>query len=839
MIFTLLSAALVAYIPGALIYRLPIGARAARAALPAEERGFWAVILSVALSSMFALGMGALGTYSYRTLVGANALVSVGILVTCHRHLLWRGAAARVTPTAVIPLLIIALGWWLYVPGSEYVMGGKDPGTYMNEGIQIAQRGSLVTHDPVVQGVPAAFRDLFFPSYHVPSYYSTRFMGFFLMDPSAGTVQGQFPHLYPVWIAIGYGIDGLSGTRVVQSAWAILGLLAVYFVGVRLFGRPAAVAATLLLAVNVIQVWYGRYPNAEVVMQALLFAAILAWSRADADGQTFFAPIAAMLLCLLLFLRFDTVLAFGGVAVAIALGLPHGRRPHWTFLLTLVLGSLLAGWYLFVQMRPYTDYPLIFARSLDWWQWLVLALGATLLAALAVGATRWPALRRADAWLPSVVSLVAIAFVVYAYFFRGVGGRTAWHDAMALRTFAWYIMPAGVGAALIGYVLATRTLLRRDPFFLATLTIFAGFFFYKIKIVPEHFWMTRRFLPVILPGALLLIGYAAFGGLSLQRLSPDGGRTPDGRALARTAIGIVLVALLAWQYWAMVRPLRGHIEYEGLIPRLEGIARRFGERDLILVESRAASDMHVLALPLAYIYAKPVLVLSTRRPDPELFKAFLAWARTQYDAVYFMGGGGTDLLSRTVAIQPVTSDRFQIPEWESPVNALPRGLRHKEFDYTLYRFTDAAADTAGAAAGPGLDVGVNDDLNVVRFHAKERDQHGTTFRWTRDVSYVSLLGVTPETREIALVLNDGHRPKALPQARVQVSLDDRLLGEIVVQPDFHRYTLAIPPEVAKAASASDAPARLKLVTNVWTPRAAIGTPDDRDLGVMVDRIEIR
>ena len=42
-----LSILLIAYVPGALTLRLPVGRRALRAALPAEERLFWSVAISV------------------------------------------------------------------------------------------------------------------------------------------------------------------------------------------------------------------------------------------------------------------------------------------------------------------------------------------------------------------------------------------------------------------------------------------------------------------------------------------------------------------------------------------------------------------------------------------------------------------------------------------------------------------------------------------------------------------------------------------------------------------------------------------------------------------------
>ena len=141
---------------------------------------------------------------------------------------------------------------FFFVPPSEYVIGERDPGVYINEGIQIAQHGSLVIDDPAVRTVPTAYRRLFFPPRPDPrfdqGYDSLRFMGFFILDPAAGVVVGQFPHLYPIWVAIAYDTYGLTGARYVLGLWAVFSVLAVYFVGAALLGRPAAFAG-------------GRAPN--------------------------------------------------------------------------------------------------------------------------------------------------------------------------------------------------------------------------------------------------------------------------------------------------------------------------------------------------------------------------------------------------------------------------------------------------------------------------------------------------------------------------------------------------------------------------------------------------
>ena len=47
-----LSFLTVGWLPGAVLFRLPIADRDRRAALPAEERVYWAVVLSIATSAI-------------------------------------------------------------------------------------------------------------------------------------------------------------------------------------------------------------------------------------------------------------------------------------------------------------------------------------------------------------------------------------------------------------------------------------------------------------------------------------------------------------------------------------------------------------------------------------------------------------------------------------------------------------------------------------------------------------------------------------------------------------------------------------------------------------------
>ncbi|HWK08544.1 MAG TPA: hypothetical protein VNR64_00740 [Vicinamibacterales bacterium] len=727
----------------------------------------------------------------------------------------------------MLPLGLLLLGLWRFFPPAEYLMGGKDPGVYMNEGIQIAQHGRLVIVDPLVSSVPDFARDLFFPWYHQDDYYSLRFMGFFVQSPDAGTVVGQFPHLYPASIAIGYGLHGLTGARWATGAWALLGLLAVYFAGARWIGRVPAAAAAALLALNVVQVWFARYPNSEIAMQGLLFAALLANARAHVDEDPFFAPVAGALLGLLLFLRLDSALGIAGVLAALTLGLAAGQRPRWTFWPPLAIGTLLAAWYYAGPMRAYAALPLGLLRQISWDRYAA----AAILCAAIVWVCVW-AMRREQVsrfvvrWTPAVLNVIVIALAVYALGMRHPGGRLASHDAYALRTFAqFYFTVPAVIAALLGYLLIARGRFWQDAATLLTVTLFAVVFFYKIRIVPDHFWMARRFVAVVLPGGLLLVSAAALMGVRGRWLSTR---------LIRGPIGIVFLVILGYDYARAARPILHHVEYAGIVQRLEQLASLVHPDDLLIVESRNASDAHVLALPLAYIYDRHVLVLASPVPDKATFAAFLNRSAPKYQRVLFLGGGGTDLLSSRWTVHPIASERFQVPEYDSPRDAYPRFVRQKEFDYSIYEFGPPGGDDAPFT----LDVGVNDDLNVLRFNAKEATE-GRTIRWTRARSYISITRLHPSDRRITLWMSNGGRPPAAPAARVTAILGDVVLGSVEVQHGFQPYSFEIPPPLASADATAGEPVRLTLETVTWNPHKVLGTPDDRDLGVMVDRVAVQ
>ena len=111
--------------------------------------------LEPAASLAIVLGLAVVHRYSFQRLLYADVLLVGRCAAAARGRLRFGPAAKRITWTALIPASLVLLALWRFFPPSEYIIGGKDPGTYVNEGIQIAQRGAIVVRDPVVAAVPA------------------------------------------------------------------------------------------------------------------------------------------------------------------------------------------------------------------------------------------------------------------------------------------------------------------------------------------------------------------------------------------------------------------------------------------------------------------------------------------------------------------------------------------------------------------------------------------------------------------------------------------------------------------------------------------------------------
>ena len=138
-----------------------------------------------------------------------------------------------------------------------------------------------------------------------------------------------------------------------------------------------------------------------------------------------------------------------------------------------------------------------------------------------------------------------------------------------------------------------------------------------------------------------------------------------------------------------------------------------------------------------------------------------------------------------------------------------------------------------------VDVGVADELAVAGFHTRERNVE-LRFRWTTGRSSIRLRLPADRPSALTLWMGNGGRPAGVSPARVAVFAGNRPAGSVVVaSSDIRAYELPLPPEAVDEAAGGDGFLVIRLETPTWNPHDALGTTDDRNLGVMVTRVELR
>ncbi len=819
---------------------LALLARRDQESLELDEALYLMVSVSVATAAWLGLVLAEAGHFSLTTAGGLLAAACGTAALVGRRRLGWPLRWPDKWTHVLPAVLVLILAFWLQARPSEYIVGGRDPGAYVGAMGVIARTGGLVYTDPAVLSVPREDVWLFFRHPEKPPFSWARFMGFNLESPESGRVYPQFFHLFPAFGAYLFQAMGLKGALATPPVFGILGTLGVFFTLRRLFGSAPALLGSALLAVNVIQVWFARYPVSEMVSQFLVFLGLLAFVHWEERGSAAFAGLAGGALGLSLLVRIDSALILIPLALFILVRRGRGVLPWRHVVPLLVPFGLLAlhagihalfwarSYLLDIVTRPYWRLP-----AHVWLGIVVLGLGA-LLGAHRLGPmlSRWTSAFRAQLRTALVVGVSTLA--LYAYFVRPLlsawaGGdgnpegsalsqpallqalgfhRLAAHDAQAFYRLGWVVGPVGLALGVLGLGLVIRQWRPRYLFPLLTALVFAAFYFYKIRVFNDYPFAFRRYVPVVLP---FLLGLAA---LSLTRLAEGGKRR---RALA----AVMAVGLMA-HFASQTKLIYSHVDWRGAVGFVKDLARRFGPEDAVIFEQR--QSIHLLSLPLWAAHGVNILELARFNPDPDQLRHLVEAWRQEYRNIYFVHTYRTDLCGLFLQrVEPPLS--FATTEWYA-YNRRPGAPEFRSLHFTVSRVVPP--EELRVPSLPEIDIGGSDEFQVSGFFEKEGSQE-RTYRWTGGCASVYVPGARAGAT-VTIVAGAERRPAASP-ATVEVSLSGVGLGGFVAESSWEDHTLTLPSPLPPG------PQVLRFDVPVWRPINVLsGSKDTRDLGIMVDRI---
>jgi hypothetical protein len=564
----------------------------------------------------------------------------------------------------------------LFFPGFAYGVG-KDPGAYVSHAIAMARVGSSGFEDPVLDRVPRVEVQREDPV--------GRFPAIWIKDRDPGRVVLQFYHLWPALLASAFQAGGYTGLVNLTPVCGLLAVLMVTLAARRAFGLLAGGLAGLLLATNMLEVWHARYPSSEVFTQLLIGGALLGGIIALQTGWRGASGLAGLFLGLAYLARPDSLLL---ILLAVAAGcalILAGRfdaRAGW-FTAGLAVTLPYGFFQAYVLARRYTvannvpDFPVIMAA-------IVGALTVALLVrwiapGLGQGWVRLLERRRGQLWLGgAIVGVAALLLLlgflrpwlfdpVYALF---NGQRTRTYDEASLIRLSWFFTLPGFGLALVGLALVALRRWRAEAWVLVLPTLcLLPLYAYRAEVASRLMWWTRRFVPIILPGMVVLIAVALGAGLALAVL-PGRLRWPV-RIAAVGATAFLLVVSVGQSL-----PLRHHQEHGGSFETVQRIARAADGHQGVFLWQQAGGlyDPAYEFGGAVWLQQGEVSALLPEQPDPAYVRSFVRGFPGQ--PVFLVAKGEDPPRGYAgIGLRPADQFTYRMPVWRETYVTRPSSAR--------------------------------------------------------------------------------------------------------------------------------------------------------------------
>jgi hypothetical protein len=424
---------------------------------------------------------------------------------------------------AVVGVIAVAIAFGVdqMIYHSQFIMVMRDPGSYIQYGDWIARHHSL----PVPQDGQA-----FGGTSHALIFQS------FGNYQVGGAVVLQFMAGLPMVIASAFWVGGVSAATAVAPILGACGVLAFGGLAARLVGPRWAPLAALVLALCLPEQFTSRSDYSEPLTQILVLGGLclIIDSLTSEEVQArVLAALGGLALGLTVLVRIDgaadilPVIPYCGLLLI-------GRRPQALPLLGgLVAGALYGCVDGLVLSRPYLDsiktalVPLVLITSV--------VIIATLIAVALLWNKAVPTVR--GSLLPNTAAAltvaVAVGFAVRPYVqtvrlksSQGFENTMASYQRanhlpvdptriyyeLSMHWVFWYIGIPAVVLATLGAALLTRRCLRgQAPTWTLALLLFGWAIvetLYRPSITPDQPWASRRLVPAVLPGFILLAVWA-------------------------------------------------------------------------------------------------------------------------------------------------------------------------------------------------------------------------------------------------------------------------------------------------------------------------------------------
>ncbi|KRE26053.1 glycosyltransferase family 39 protein [Agromyces sp. Soil535] len=516
----------------------------------------------------------------------------------------WRPTAfsSRFGWHSALAALIIVIAWLaVNLPyASRWIDVTRDPGFLTLEGIWLSDHA-----DPALPIGTAADVAAAVPDARVSS------LAYF---PQDGALHAQGAKLVPGLVAIGGWIGGTEGVLVGNLLIGAVALVLFYGFARRMIGPVWSLPALIALASSMPMVAFSRSIYTEPLVVGVTFAGLtFLWiaiksrmwyhylaggALVGAGGLARIDGVAIVIgvvlgLAVIMFVetddtarrrnRLNYIICVGAAFVVTAVGVVdlvlnspgylQDLSGEFGLLTSAAVISALLG-LLLTFGRPWRGVRKALIRWRVPLSWVAFA-GVLVIAAVLLSRPLWY-VGHGNAPIDLVGGLQALSGLPV--------DPTRSYDELSLTWVAMYMSWATVVAALVGVAVALRrSILRRDARLFLVLAVVAApslLYLLRVSITPDQIWAMRRFLPVTIPGLILIALYLLLVVTNWLSARSTIWRTGGRIVAGGLALSVVVFPFLTWGHMFTA------IEHGGRLGEAESICRAVDERPVVYVQSK-------------------------------------------------------------------------------------------------------------------------------------------------------------------------------------------------------------------------------------------------------------
>lgn len=504
-------------------------------------------VAGIAFWSVFLLASAVLGVYRADYFGFAGWLITLFASIWLFKNrAVFKQVILKLSNWDILLLLGLSFAIYLYlVFPSENIWCGRDEGVYTNHAIYIANHGRLDVPYPWPEKLDHIFHK---GVKEIPGFYTTK-----------PNMTVQFAHLFPVWLSQAFSTFDYHGLFRLNALFALLSLCIFYGLCRCVMPKGYAVVAVLLLAFNPSQLWVARITLTEILTQLFIWAGLLTLLLAQKYENRGLAIWAGIYFGFSAIVRIDSFLLTSLIFLAPVIQ-KLADEKSWEKLLLIWLFFFIGAMPVFALALAYYAFlstPYFLALSAQLKLIVILNLVSFFIFLVSVKSKRWEIIRQIIIDKKKLIlvftGILLIVLTTYAYWIRPyiepfslidnpkhfLHGTRDYRENTLLN-LSHYLSPPIIILGILGWYITLLEVFQKQrvSYLVPLLVCFAGYsllYVWNPLISPLHFWLIRRFVPIIIPG---FIFFASLGMLYLMD------KLPTRYSFTKIAIQVIMAIFL-------------------------------------------------------------------------------------------------------------------------------------------------------------------------------------------------------------------------------------------------------------------------------------------------------